>query len=97
MWSPGNQEESQDTGNEQLCVNLSSKMMKLPNELGHVKSIGDLDKGNFSGGVKIKALTGGCSRENGRSINCKAEQRNGQNLEELFGSKKEAVLFNFLI
>lgn len=53
-------------------------MIKLPNELGHVKSTGDLDKGNFSGVVKIKSLTGGCSRKNGRSINYKAEKRNGQ-------------------
>ena len=95
MWSPGNHEESQGTGKEQLCVNLSSKMMKLPNELGHVKSIGDLDKGNFSGVVKIKALTGGCSRENGRSINCKAEQRNGQNLEEVLGQRRRQCFLIF--
>lgn len=37
MWSPGNHVESQDIGKEQLCVNLSSKKMKVSNELGYVK------------------------------------------------------------
>lgn len=69
MWSPRNQVESQDRGNKQLCVDLSSQVMKLLNELSDVKGTGDLEKGNFSGEVKIKAFIGGCSRENGRIIN----------------------------
>lgn len=58
-------------------VNLSSQMMKMPNELGHMKSIRDPDKGHFSDVMKSKALTGGCSRENGRSIKSTVQQRNG--------------------
>ena len=77
MWSPGNQAESQDTGKEQPCVTLSSQMVKAPNEWGHVKSIGNPDKGHFSGVVKSKALIGRWSRENGRSIKSKVQQRNG--------------------
>lgn len=56
---------------------LSSQMVKVPNELGHVKSIGGRDKGHFRGVVKSKALTGGCSRESGRNIKSKVQQRNG--------------------
>lgn len=92
--------------NEQLCVDLSKKTTRLSNELGGAKGIRDLDKSDFSGVVRIKALIGGRSRDNGRSINgvsslkeffCKVEQQNGEKLEELLGSRKEVVPFSSLI
>ena len=51
------------------CVNPSRKMTRLPNELRGTRSIGDFNKNNFSGVVRIKGLMGECSRENmGREV-----------------------------
>ena len=81
-------------------------MTRLPNELRGTRSIGDFNKNNFSGVVRIKGLMGECSRENRRSMNgvssfkeffYKVELKNGEKLEEFVGSRKEGVPFHSLI
>ena len=81
-------------------------MTRLPNELRGTRSIGDFNKNNFSGVVRIKGLMGECSRENRRSMNgvssfkeffYKVELKNGEKLEDFVGSRKEGVPFHSLI